>query len=85
MISGVPCCPGGEPSSVTVMTDALAVDRADGVATLTLNRPESMNSLSVELKEALVDAVAEIAADDSVRAVVLTGAGRGLLRGPGSA
>jgi 2-(1,2-epoxy-1,2-dihydrophenyl)acetyl-CoA isomerase len=58
------------------MTDALIIERSDGVATLILNRPESMNSLSVELKEALVDAVAQIAADDSVRAVVLTGAGR---------
>lgn len=58
------------------MTDVLTIDRADGVATLTLNRPESMNSLSVELKQALVTAVADLAADDSVRAVVLTGAGR---------
>jgi 2-(1,2-epoxy-1,2-dihydrophenyl)acetyl-CoA isomerase len=58
------------------MTDVLTIDRADGVATLTLNRPESMNSLSVELKQALVSAVADLAADDSVRAVVLTGAGR---------
>jgi 2-(1,2-epoxy-1,2-dihydrophenyl)acetyl-CoA isomerase len=58
------------------MTDALIVERADGVATLTLNRPDSMNSLSVELKDALVDAVAEITADETVRAVVLTGAGR---------
>ncbi|MEP6599347.1 MAG: enoyl-CoA hydratase-related protein [Actinomycetota bacterium] len=58
------------------MTDVLLIDRADGVATVTLNRPESMNSLSVELKEALVDAVTELADDTSVRAVVLTGAGR---------
>ena len=58
------------------MTDALIVDRADGVATLTLNRPESMNSLSLELKQSLVEAVADVSADDSVRAVVLTGAGR---------
>ncbi len=58
------------------MTDALIIERSDGVATLTLNRPESMNSLSLELKEALVEAVADIAADDTVRAVVLTGAGR---------
>jgi len=58
------------------MTDALIIERSDGVATLILNRPESMNSLSLELKEALVDTVPQIAADDSVRAVVLTGAGR---------
>jgi 2-(1,2-epoxy-1,2-dihydrophenyl)acetyl-CoA isomerase len=58
------------------MTDVLLIDRADGVATMTLNRPESMNALSLELKEALVAAVREIGADDTVRAVVLTGAGR---------
>src|SRR6266536_1271155 len=58
------------------MTDALLVDHADGVATITLNRPDSMNSLSLELKDALVAAVRELAADDAVRAVVLTGAGR---------
>ncbi|HEY7046071.1 MAG TPA: enoyl-CoA hydratase-related protein [Jatrophihabitantaceae bacterium] len=58
------------------MTDALLIDRSEGVATMTLNRPDSMNSLSLELKEALVAAVAELAADESVRAVVLTGAGR---------
>ena len=40
-----------------------------------------MNSLSVELKEALVEAVPELARDDSVRAVVLTGAGRGFCVG----
>ncbi|HEY3630798.1 MAG TPA: enoyl-CoA hydratase-related protein [Jatrophihabitantaceae bacterium] len=58
------------------MTDALLVDHSDGVATVTLNRPDAMNSLSIELKEALVAAVRDLAADDSVRAVVLTGAGR---------
>jgi 2-(1,2-epoxy-1,2-dihydrophenyl)acetyl-CoA isomerase len=63
------------------MTDVLLMDRADGVATLILNRAESMNSLSVELKAALRDAVAEVGADDSVRAVVLTGTGRGFCVG----
>jgi 2-(1,2-epoxy-1,2-dihydrophenyl)acetyl-CoA isomerase len=58
------------------MTDALVVDRADGVATMTLNRPASMNSLSRQVKDALVAAVREVAADEAVRAVVLTGAGR---------
>jgi 2-(1,2-epoxy-1,2-dihydrophenyl)acetyl-CoA isomerase len=63
------------------MADVLIIDRADGVATLTLNRPESMNSLSVELKEALGTALDEVAKDPSVRAVVLTGAGRGFCVG----
>ena len=55
---------------------SLLVDLADGVATLTLNRPESLNSLSTELKIQLRDTLAKIAIDESVRAVVLTGAGR---------
>jgi 2-(1,2-epoxy-1,2-dihydrophenyl)acetyl-CoA isomerase len=63
------------------MSDVLLIERAEGVATVTLNRPESMNSLSTELKEALVDGLAEVARDDAVRAVVLTGAGRGFCVG----
>ena len=58
------------------MTDALVVERGDGVATLTLNRPDSLNSLDVTLKTALAEAVAEVGADPAVRAVVITGAGR---------
>ncbi len=56
--------------------DVVLVDRADAVATVTLNRPDSHNALTVEVKEALVAALAEVAADTDVRAVVLTGAGR---------
>lgn len=63
------------------MADELLVERADGVATLTLNRPESMNSLSVTLKQALVIALEEVGRDETVRAVVLTGAGRGFCVG----
>lgn len=54
----------------------LDVRRADGVTTLTLNRPDRGNGLTAELKAALRDALAAVAADESVRAVVLTGAGR---------
>lgn len=58
------------------MTDPLLIDRTDGVATLTLNRPESLNSLDRALKEALVEALTGLAADPDCRALVLTGAGR---------
>ncbi|MFC7545189.1 enoyl-CoA hydratase-related protein [Plantactinospora sp. GCM10030261] len=57
------------------MTEPLLVDRTDAVVTLTLNRPQSMNSLDVALKEALRDALAELEQDRSCRAVVLAGAG----------
>jgi 2-(1,2-epoxy-1,2-dihydrophenyl)acetyl-CoA isomerase len=63
------------------VSDVLLVDRTDGVATLTMNRPESMNSLSVALKEALRDTVQDVAQDRSVRAVVLAGTGRGFCVG----
>jgi len=48
---------------------------ADGVATLTLNRPQARNALSQDMLRALLDAFAAIAADPSVRVVILAGAG----------
>ncbi|MFI6927868.1 enoyl-CoA hydratase-related protein [Nonomuraea spiralis] len=54
---------------------------ADAVATLTLDRPESMNSLTAELKAALLEAVGRAAADTEVRAVLLTGSGRAFCAG----
>jgi enoyl-CoA hydratase len=48
---------------------------ADGVATLTLSRPERRNALSIQLRDELTGQLAAWATDDSVRAVVLTGAG----------
>ena len=51
------------------------VTRDDAVATVTLNRPEAMNALSKALRRELAQAMRSIEADESVRAVVLTGAG----------
>ncbi len=48
----------------------------DGVATITLSRPEAMNGLDVATKESLLGAVREAAQDPVVRCVVLTGSGR---------
>ncbi|EHR59673.1 enoyl-CoA hydratase/carnithine racemase [Saccharomonospora cyanea NA-134] len=61
--------------------DVLLVADADGVRTLTLNRPEAYNSLTVELKERLLTALRDAAADDDVRAVLLTGAGKAFCAG----
>jgi 2-(1,2-epoxy-1,2-dihydrophenyl)acetyl-CoA isomerase len=63
------------------VADELLVERHAGVATLTLNRPESMNSLSVALKQDLVSALDDVARDPAVRAVILTGTGRGFCVG----
>jgi 2-(1,2-epoxy-1,2-dihydrophenyl)acetyl-CoA isomerase len=61
--------------------DVLLTDDADGVRTLTLNRPKAYNSLTVELKERLLAALHEAAEDDSVRVLVITGAGKAFCAG----
>lgn len=62
------------------MTDSpeqpVTYDVVEGVATITLNRADAMNSLNVATKEALRDIVTAAAEDDAVRCVVLTGTGR---------
>lgn len=56
------------------MSDTVLVERDGAVATVTLNRPDARNALSQELRRALWKAMAELEADDSVAAIVLTGA-----------
>jgi enoyl-CoA hydratase len=56
------------------MTD-LVVERGDEHATLTLNRPEKRNALSVALRDAISDALDDLASDDQLKCVVFTGAG----------
>ena len=64
------------------MTDSpVLLDVTDAVATITLNRPDAMNSLDVATKLALLDAVRTVADDPAARAVVLTGTGRGFCVG----
>jgi 2-(1,2-epoxy-1,2-dihydrophenyl)acetyl-CoA isomerase len=53
----------------------------DGIATLVLNRPERLNALNNELASALNEALGRIAEDDTVRVVVITGAGRAFCAG----
>jgi 2-(1,2-epoxy-1,2-dihydrophenyl)acetyl-CoA isomerase len=55
--------------------------RNDGVATLTLNRPDCLNALDSTLGHALVESLHRAAEDSQVRAVVVTGAGRGFCAG----
>ncbi len=57
-------------------TPPVLVDITDGVATVTLNRPGSMNSLDMVTKDALLAALQQVAADPAARCVVLTGSGR---------
>ncbi|UWR28950.1 crotonase/enoyl-CoA hydratase family protein [Sulfitobacter sp. W002] len=61
--------------TLTIETDAR------GVATLTLNRPEKHNAMSAQMLADLTDAAGKLAADDAVRVVVLTGAGKSFCAG----
>jgi 2-(1,2-epoxy-1,2-dihydrophenyl)acetyl-CoA isomerase len=64
------------------MTDApVLLDVADGVATITLNRPEAYNSLDIATKELLLQTVRSVADDEAVRCVVLTGSGKAFCTG----
>ena len=60
---------------------AALYEQRGAIALITMNRPENLNSFNNALRLALLAAVARAAADDSVRAVVLTGAGRGFSAG----
>ena len=59
----------------------IEVHQQDGVALVTLNRPEAHNALNRALSEAITTTFAELAMADSVRAIVLTGAGRAFCAG----
>jgi 2-(1,2-epoxy-1,2-dihydrophenyl)acetyl-CoA isomerase len=62
-------------------TVLLDVDPASGVATITLNRPDALNSLTVPMKVELLEAFRTVERDGAARAVVLTGAGRAFCAG----
>ena len=66
---------------MTTVEPELLETARDGVATLTINRPERLNPLSESVITALQEALDRIAADPSVRVVVLTGAGRAFCAG----
>ncbi|WP_327392860.1 enoyl-CoA hydratase-related protein [Streptomyces sp. NBC_01186] len=58
------------------MSDTVRYEVNEGLATVTLNRPDAMNALDEETKVALRDTLQRAAADERVRAVLLTGSGR---------
>jgi 2-(1,2-epoxy-1,2-dihydrophenyl)acetyl-CoA isomerase len=69
----------GDPATPTDST--LRYEVADAIATITLDRPEALNALTIPMKTELLAALRAVARDRSVRAVVLTGAGRAFCAG----
>ena len=63
------------------MTDSVCWSLDDAVATITLNRPQARNALTAEMKGAPLAAVGKAAADEAVRAVIITGAGEAFCSG----
>ena len=61
--------------------ECLLYELKDGIATLTLNRPDRLNALGGSLRDDLHDAVTRSAADPDVRVMVITGAGKGFCSG----
>lgn len=63
------------------MTDKILVDISDNIAWITFNRPEARNALDLEMREAFVGILADLEQDDSVRCLVIRGAGKSFLAG----
>ena len=61
--------------------DSILFSKQDNIATITLNRPDSLNAMTNSLMKNLVDALALVEQDKTIRVVVLTGSGRGFCAG----
>ena len=61
------------------MYQTIVLEKSNGVAKVTLNRPDKLNSFNVQMHEELQSALDDIATDGESRCVLLTGAGRGFL------
>jgi len=75
-VTGFCNLPAGDQRKVAVVgSKLLLIEKNKNVCTLLLNRPEKKNSLSPQLVETLVDKFEELAADDTVRTIVIRGVG----------
>ncbi|HJN91282.1 MAG TPA: enoyl-CoA hydratase/isomerase family protein [Dehalococcoidia bacterium] len=59
----------------------IMLDKADGIATITLNRPDKLNPMNEEILAEMAHAITAINDDDSIRAIIITGAGRAFSAG----
>jgi len=71
-----PSVPGPSSPDSPPAGGSVRLDVTDGVATVTLNRPDAMNALDIATKDLLLATLRRVAEDPAVRAVVLTGTGR---------
>jgi 2-(1,2-epoxy-1,2-dihydrophenyl)acetyl-CoA isomerase len=74
-------CGIGLPQELSMSEPLVLESQAGAVRTLTLNRPQALNSFTTEMHGELAAALAAVEADASVRCLVLTGAGRGFCAG----
>lgn len=61
--------------------NTIIVEKQDPVGIITMNRPDKLNAMNLEMKNELSDALSEMEADDDIRAVILTGAGKAFSSG----
>ena len=61
--------------------DGLVFDKSSGVATIRLNNPEKLNALTFQTYADLAKIIADLAHDDEVKVVLLTGTGKGFCSG----
>ena len=61
--------------------NVLLLDKSDGIATITLNRPDKLNAFNDELSYALQETLTDLEKDNKVRVLIITGAGRGFCSG----
>jgi 2-(1,2-epoxy-1,2-dihydrophenyl)acetyl-CoA isomerase len=59
----------------------IKVDKTDGVAVLTLNRPQKLNAVNLEMRREVLEALRELERDDTVLVIIITGAGEAFCAG----
>ena len=63
------------------MSEAVLFEKKDGVATVTLNRPDRLNAVNDEIRAGLKEKLDDACKDDEVKVIIITGAGRGFCAG----
>jgi enoyl-CoA hydratase/carnithine racemase len=64
-----------------VQYETILVEKRDGTAIVTLNRPKKLNAVNLEMKLEVLDTLDELEVDEDIRAVIFTGAGRAFCAG----